>query len=98
MPLSDLPQPGRDRDRPAGRQARGHAAPGGRRLADRAPHDHPRSERAAEQKPDILFLTTETPRRSKKVTLHRKGRKGCAKVAMGFVRLASSAYPLRPLR
>ena len=28
IPVPDLPQPRRDRDRPAGRQARGHAAPG----------------------------------------------------------------------
>ena len=59
MPLSDLPQPGRDRDRPPGRQARGPAAPGRRRLANRAPHDHPRPERAAGEEPDVFLLKPE---------------------------------------
>ena len=57
MPLPDLPQPGRDRDRHPGRQARGFAARRRTRLADRAAQDHPRPERAAEQKSDVLLLT-----------------------------------------
>jgi hypothetical protein len=50
-------EPGRNRDRHPGREARGSAAPGRRgQLANRAAQDRPRPERAAEQKPDVLFL------------------------------------------
>ena len=56
-PLSRLPQPRRDGDRLPGRQARGPAPPGGRRLAHRPAQDHPRPERPAGEEPDVLLLT-----------------------------------------
>ena len=55
-PLSRLPQSRRDGDRHPGRQARGRAPPGGRRLEDRAPQDHPRPERPAREESDVFLL------------------------------------------
>ena len=56
----DLPEPRRDGDRPPRRQARGPAAPRGRRLEDRPPQDHPRPERPARQEPHVLLLAIST--------------------------------------
>ena len=56
VPVSDLPQPGRDRDRHPRRQARGCAAPRRWPLADRAPQDRLGPECLADQEPDLLFL------------------------------------------
>ncbi len=56
MPVSDLPQPGRDRNRHPGRQARGPLAPRRRGLAARPAQDHPRPERADDQEPDLFLL------------------------------------------
>ena len=56
MPLPDLSQPRRDRDRHPGRQARGHAPAQRDGLAYRATQDYPRSERAAVEEPDVFHL------------------------------------------
>ena len=56
MPLPDLSQPRRDRDRHPGRPARGSAQAQRGGLASGATQDYPRSERAAVEKPDVLHL------------------------------------------
>src|SRR5277367_4920930 len=57
MPVPYLPQPRRDRDRHARRQARGHVAPRRRWLAYRAAQDHSRSECAADEEPNVFLLS-----------------------------------------
>ena len=56
MPLPGLPQPGRNRDRHPGRQARGFVAARRAGLADRAPKNLARPECFTEQEPDLFLL------------------------------------------
>jgi hypothetical protein len=56
LPLPDLSQPRRDRDRHPGRPARGFAQAQRSRLASGAAQDYSRSERAAVQEPDVFHL------------------------------------------
>src|SRR4029453_2928003 len=56
LPIPRLPQSGRDGDRPARRQARGHPAAGRWGLEDRAAHGRARPERLAREESDVLHI------------------------------------------